>query len=536
MESGHSYEGNKLVFTSANSIQAFALPLLKLPLEVIFIGLAPVLEIRQCAEQRLAGPRLITHWGRVILKSSMGLCTMSADSSGKEEISEICGMAGHKKLELRKLLSQAGLCEEALAQTLSGAFAKGTPADKTLAFIFRGRRSIGSRDRNLVSMGVFAVFRWWGWISSLAGEDPSSASKQGCARLLLAACAIEGGEMPDVLDALALDADVPIEKLDAVFKGKNESERAEMVMAILGCPVCKPIERVSVAPPWALTELSKEASLPILYDCLQKRPPIWIRAQTDDVESLCESLRVYGLNPERHPRVGKALKIQGAKVNLHTIKEFNQGLFEVQDISSQCIGLACLPKPGEMWWDVCAGGGGKSLQLADLLKRKGSIRATDTRAYKLEDLKKRAAKAAFHNIHCAPWDGSAPDPKRKAVFDGVLVDAPCSSSGRWRRNPDARWIAKSSWVDELCETQLRILEAASNGVKPGGVLVYATCSMFYREDKGNVERFLKVCPDFALEPFENPLTGVMTDGTMLTLPWDSEGDASFVARFRRISS
>jgi 16S rRNA (cytosine967-C5)-methyltransferase len=244
-------------------------------------------------------------------------------------------------------------------------------------------------------------------------------------------------------------------------------------------------------------------------------------------------LRSYGLEAASHPFLESAIKIQGVKVNLHTLKEFNQGLFEIQDLSSQCIGLACAPKPGEMWWDACAGGGGKSLQLADLMNRKGSVRATDTRAYKLEDLKKRAARAAFPNIRTAPWDGTAPDPKRRATFDGVLVDSPCSSSGRWRRNPDARWIASKAWVDELSEIQMKILSAASAAVKPGGVLVYATCSMFQREDADNAARFLSKHPEFSLESFPNPLNGEMTDGSLLTLPWDGDCDASFVARFRK---
>ena len=440
-----------------------------------------------------------------------------------------------RKLETGKLLSQGRLCEEALFEALSGAFGRGTPVDKTLAAFFRSRRNMGSRDRSLVAMAVFAVFRWWGWIGVLATADEGRFTQAVCARLLLSGCAAEGGDIPDVAEAWSLDAAAPFEKIDAAFKCKNPSVRAAKVLALFGFAPVKPLEKEELIPSWAVDEFAPQAGRPDLYDILQSRPPIWIRAQTDDVEALCDGLRASGLDPERHPRVAKALKIQGVKVNLHTLKEFNAGLFEIQDISSQCIGLACQAKPGEMWWDVCAGGGGKSLQLADMMRRKGSVRASDTRAYKLEDLKKRAARAAFPNIRCSPWDGSAPDPKRRAVYDGVLVDAPCSSSGRWRRNPDARWIAKSQWVDELCETQLKILNAASAGVKPGGVIVYATCSMFLREDFGNVERFLKGHPDFALEPFENPLSGEMTDGTLLTLPWDSDCDTSFVARFRRQS-
>ena len=108
-----------------------------------------------------------------------------------------------------------------------------------------------------------------------------------------------------------------------------------------------------------------------------------------------------------------------------------------------------MPQPGESWWDVCAGGGGKSLQLADMMQRRGTVYSTDIRAYKLEDLKRRAARAAFPNIRCAEWDGTRPTGSKAGLFDGVLVDAPCSSSGRWRRNPDGRWTTPLSRVEEL---------------------------------------------------------------------------------------
>ncbi len=433
------------------------------------------------------------------------------------------------RIDPRKLNSQSKICFDALLGSFEAASGAGTPADKFLAGLLRRDRRIGSRDRNLVLMSVFASFRWWGWIKALGmpGHEPES-----CARVLLAACAAEGGEIPQAAESWAETAGVPFAKYAAACKEESPAKRASSALALLGVKPGK-LKDEALIPDWSLPELDPSASKPCLYEFLQRRPPVWLRAQTDDVDSLVEALRKAGLSPERHPFVKKAVKLQGgSKVNLHSLPEFNKGLFEIQDISSQCIGLACLPEPGQTWWDACAGGGGKSLQLADLLRRKGSVRATDTREYKLQDLKKRAARAAFPNIRTGPWDGSPLDVKKR-VFDGVLVDAPCSSSGRWRRNPDARWIADKSWVDELSETQMKILRAVSTGVKPGGVLVYATCSMFRREDFANVELFLKELPEFSLEPFPNPLTGEMTDGTLLTLPWDADCDASFVARFRR---
>ena len=156
--------------------------------------------------------------------------------------------------------------------------------------------------------------------------------------------------------------------------------------------------------------------------------------------------------------------------------------------------MACMARPGERWWDVCAGGGGKTLQLAGMMQRRGTILATDIRAYKLEDLKRRAARAAYPNIRCAEWNGEAPPRGKKGMFDGVLIDAPCSSSGRWRRNPTDAGARPRNGVEELPEFRSRILEAACAGVKPGGVLVYATCSLFEREDERIVQGFFTKTP------------------------------------------
>ncbi len=438
-------------------------------------------------------------------------------------------------LPFKKTASQARLCETALAACLDSAFNRGTPADKTLARVFREDRRIGSRDRALVSMSVFAVFRWWGWISPLAAGRPAEASKEACAALLLAASVAESQEPSPLLEACCADAGVEFVRVFATLSLSDRALRVEKTLLALGLPAVKPLAEEDLIPAWARGELDEAVLKPDLFAWLQRRPPIWLRAQTGDVASLCEALRAAGLNPQVHPRVAGAIRVDGVKVNLRALPEFERGLFEIQDLSSQCIGLACMPKPGESWWDACAGGGGKSLQLASLMKRKGSIRATDTRAYMLEELKKRAARAAFPNIRCSEWDGGKPDVKRRGLFDGVLIDAPCSSSGRWRRNPDARWIASPSWVDELRDAQFKIMESASSTVKPGGVLVYATCSMFRREDFDNVERFLKAHTDFALEPFDNPLSGERVEGALLTPPWAADCDASFVARLRRAS-
>ena len=160
---------------------------------------------------------------------------------------------------------------------------------------------------------------------------------------------------------------------------------------------------------------------------MQSRPPLWLRAQLKP-QRLQKILQDAGLDAKISDKLPGALKIEEAKVNLYSLQAFRDGAFEVQDFASQVIGYSCSPKAGERWWDACAGAGGKSLQLASIMKGKGVLIATDIREYKLKDLKKRARRAGLSNIQSKGWNGTK-IPVNKTLFDGVLVDAPCSCTG-----------------------------------------------------------------------------------------------------------
>ena len=287
-------------------------------------------------------------------------------------------------------------------------------------------------------------------------------------------------------------------------------------------------------PRYATREMDCPQPFTELVKWLQRRPPVWLRVQRTAPDAVLRRLRAADLDPTQHEVMRNAISLTAPKVNLRTLGPFKNGLFEVQDLGSQVIGLVCGAKPGQRWWDACAGAGGKAMQLADLMGSKGSITATDMRTYKLDDLRKRAKRAHYSNIRCREWKGGAP-PGSKGGFDGVLVDAPCSCSGTWRRNPDGRWTTSREDMLEQAELQLRLLSSAARGVRPNGVLVYATCSMFRRENMGVVEAFLADAPGFALDPFANPMTGEPTNGTLQIWPWDGDSDSMFVARFRRTS-
>jgi 16S rRNA (cytosine967-C5)-methyltransferase len=205
---------------------------------------------------------------------------------------------------------------------------------------------------------------------------------------------------------------------------------------------------------------------------------------------------------------------------------------EIQDLASQAVGLVCDPDPGERWWDACAGAGGKALHLASLMGGKGLVVATDVQARRLKETVRRARRSPFRNITTKEWDGRHVAGKARS-FDGVLVDAPCSAIGTWRRNPDARWSLESQAIARLGELQVELLHAASAGVKPGGTLVYSVCTLTPAETTGVVQNFLAAHPGFQLDPFPHPLGDGTTDGTLLIWPQDQDTDAMFIARMVR---
>lgn len=231
-------------------------------------------------------------------------------------------------------------------------------------------------------------------------------------------------------------------------------------------------------------------------------PPLWLRVQhTAPVAEVCAALNAQGVQAGVDPQ-GFLFATGGRGVN--TTREYQSGAIEIQDLASQLIARAVASTPGQKIWDACAGAGGKSLAIAAQLGKKGAVFATDLHGYKLDELKRRAKRASIFNIRTFTWSGDEPLKLPKEVaqqqgFDWVLVDAPCSSSGTWRRNPDARWRFDESDTRELVQLQQKILTHAAPGVRGGGHLVYATCSWQASENEQQVQWFLQQHPHFILQ-------------------------------------
>ena len=265
---------------------------------------------------------------------------------------------------------------------------------------------------------------------------------------------------------------------------------------------------------------------------LQREPKLWLRAKRGQAEWLAKQLRLARtLAP---PCVPDALLYDGEE-DLFKTPEFHAGEFEIQDIASQMVGMLCAPQPGETWWDACAGEGGKTLHLSDLMQNQGLIWASDRAEWRLKQLKRRAGRAKVFNYRSGFWDGGTKLPT-KTKFDGVLVDAPCSGIGTWQRNPQARWTTTPDDVCELSEIQRRLLANAAPSVKPGGKLIFSVCTLSRAETTEVVEHFNASQPDF--EPLVFPeISGVWScfapSAAKIIWPQDLDGNGMFIAGWRR---
>jgi 16S rRNA (cytosine967-C5)-methyltransferase len=355
------------------------------------------------------------------------------------------------------------------------------PADSVLRSELKTQRVLSGTEPGEVTRAVFCFFRWLGWLQR---EQPPRDQ-------ILHAC-----------------------ELSQRFDKHPESfSDAELVSRVV--------------PSWVQKEIDVT---PGFARAIQSEPDLWLRARQGKGPAVARKLqdcRVFGSGP-----LANTLAYQGRR-DLFRTEEFHAGDFEVQDISSQAVGLVCGPRSGESWWDACAGEGGKLLHLSDLMKNKGLIWASDRAEKRLRWLKRRAARAQVFNYRTAVWDGGPKLPTR-TKFDGILVDAPCSGTGTWQRNPHARWTVRMKDIEELRDLQLRLLVNCSLALKPGGKLVYSVCSLTRTETTEVVKAFERSRPDFGPLVMENPLALDAPPSDRLMLwPQDFGGNGMFIKAWVR---
>ncbi|MGB8240867.1 MAG: RsmB/NOP family class I SAM-dependent RNA methyltransferase, partial [Azonexus sp.] len=271
-----------------------------------------------------------------------------------------------------------------------------------------------------------------------------------------------------------------------------------------------------------------------LADALNQPAPLDLRVNTvkTNREAVLERLAADGIAAMPGTLSPLAIRLRD-KPALAKHPLFLEGAFEVQDEGSQLLGYLLEPKRGEMVVDFCAGAGGKTLLLGALMKNTGRLYAYDVSDKRLARLKPRLARSGLSNVHPARIEHER-DTKIKRLagkVDRVLVDAPCSGLGTLRRNPDLKWRQGADAVAELAVKQAAILEAAAKLVRPGGRVVYATCSLLTAENEAIVDAFLASHPEFTLTPASAVLArqGIAVDGDILRLLPHRHGSDGFFA-------
>jgi 16S rRNA (cytosine967-C5)-methyltransferase len=273
----------------------------------------------------------------------------------------------------------------------------------------------------------------------------------------------------------------------------------------------------SLIPSW-FAEHCPAALVSPDFDVLNTRAPLWIRVQTDNPSPLLSEFAEQGWNVRPSAELPSALEVL-AEADLTQSEAHRHGLFEVQDLGSQLLLHRVGELPGGRWLDACAGAGGKTLQLARLLGSRGRVDAHDIRRNALDELGERAQRARLANIRIL-----SAAPAADALYDGVLVDAPCSGTGTWRRAPHLKWSTTPETIEKAATLQRDLLTRFAHHVRPGGLLVYATCSLSHHENADVVAAFLQDHPDFAPLPEAPALT---------LLPSAHNTDGYYVAPLRR---
>jgi len=370
---------------------------------------------------------------------------------------------------------------ECLDQIVVAARDGGAAADTLIQRYFATRRYAGSKDRRGVRELVYAVIR-------AIGERPVS----GRAAVLGYARAVE----PDLL---------------ALFDGGGPHVPAAPVP---GEPEAAP----SRAPAWLMAQLSERFgdNTPGELAALLSRAPLDLRVNALKAEREAVAVELRDVTPIDLAPHG--LRATG-DLNVEALPAYREGRVEVQDAGSQFAALACEAHAGETVVDLCAGAGGKTLALAAAMANTGTLIACDTDRARLRQLDPRATRAGATIIETRLLD-----PGREAAAladlagtaDLVLIDAPCSGTGTWRRNPEARWRLTPERLARLVAEQERLLSVGAALVRPGGRLVYVVCSLLPEEGEARIAAFRAAFNDWQSWLFRNPAGGAPVSETILS--------------------
>jgi len=380
---------------------------------------------------------------------------------------------------------------EAVESALRLIFEGGKYADQVIESTLKKNRKWGSRDRRFIAENVYDIVRWWRWVIT-CGEIEEKDAQRFLKAIRTWFILQNKEEIPPFVEG------IPAGK---VIENSNAFKSVRAI-------------RESI-PDW-LDELGfKELDSPwnIELQALNEQASAVLRVNTLKVtrEALKKSLKGAGIGTEELSPYPDALLLT-ERANVFQFPMFKEGWFEMQDASSQLVGPFLDVLPGMRVVDACAGAGGKTLHLAALMQGKGHILALDTEGWKLQELRHRARRDGAGTIETRTIDSTKVIKRLHLSADRVLLDVPCSGLGVLRRNPDAKWKLSLEHIQRMKLLQQEILQNYSKMVKPGGKLVYATCSILPSENQVQIEEFLSTHPEFSLEEEKQVLPSAGFDG------------------------
>ena len=360
----------------------------------------------------------------------------------------------------------------AVIDSIRDIFNEGVYADKAVEKALKRDKRWGARDRKFVAETIYEIVRWNRLYAEIA-EVKTPYKRDDIWRIFSVWCILRGIALPDWNQI----GDVPVRRIKGRFDELSKIRKY----------------RESV-PDWmdelGVSELG-EALWSKEIAAQNQQADVILRTNTLNIskEMLQKKLRTENVITELIPNHPDALRLT-ERANVFKTEAFHNGFFEVQDASSQLVAAFLEVEPGMKVVDTCAGSGGKTLHLASLMENKGQIIAMDIYESKLKKLKVRARRNKAHNIDMRIIDSTKPIKKLYNKADRVLIDAPCSGLGVIRRNPDSKWKLQPEFIENIKKVQQEVLQSYSKMVKPGGKMVYATCSILPSENRKQVDKFL----------------------------------------------
>ncbi|KOP38523.1 methyltransferase domain-containing protein [Flavobacterium sp. WLB] len=357
--------------------------------------------------------------------------------------------------------------------SLNAIFNEGEYADKVVARALKKDKRWGSSDRKFVAETIYEIVRWKRLYAEIA-EVKEPFDRDNLWRMFAVWAVLRGYPIPDWRQLEG----TPERKI------KGRFDELSKVRAL----------KESI-PDW-MDELGvKELGEKVWEkEIAAQNQPAKVILRTNTLKGTKENLRntLMDLNIEtEYLKDQPEALVLKERANVFLTDAFKQGLFEVQDANSQLVAGFLDVKPGMRVVDTCAGAGGKTLHIASLMENKGQLIAMDLYESKLKQLKLRAKRNGAFNIEYRIIDTTKVIKKLHEKADRVLIDAPCSGLGVLKRNPDSKWKLQPEFIDNIRKVQSEVLESYSKIVKPGGKLVYATCSVLPSENQEQVEKFLK---------------------------------------------